>query len=241
MPSRLPILLLAAAALRAPQPLAPPATLPANALHSGDNAATYDVEQDDHTIIPDPNGIYHLYPAPFALHFHGDIDDIAVTASHNDKLITALAAEKRPILTLVATGCAYGEGELLVNDDSSLAPFDTFKSFFDKDADLYAKLLPARLGSLPVVLDASIEYSTAYAPPNAGDYIQKIDTLFQSDGSLFAAASTRPATQPAAAPPKLDWKKQTDLYLAILINSPAEVAKFKHAGFQTAHLRFDLK
>lgn len=217
-----------------------PATRPGEELRCGEHAARFEVVQNGVVVAADGAGVYHLRAGPFAIRIQGDVGDFGMAASHNDGLAKAIAAEKGPVITLVASNAAYEKGSLLVDDLGTLARYETYKEWFKDDAGAYAKLLKGKLGSVPVALDSMLQYPTAYAPDGATDYTHTIDTLQEADRSLFAP-DTSDHTRASPPVPTLEWGKQGELFLTLFVTAPIDGELFERVSARSVQLRFDGK
>lgn len=217
-------------------------TLPTNVLRSGDHQAAFEIRQDDQTIKLDATNLYHLRAAPFSIHVTGDVDDVAVANAHTDTLIKALSAEKRPVVYMTATSAACALGDLFINDQSALTPWDTFKITFGDEAEKSTKIFAEKLGQLPVIIDSSIQFLAAFKSEDSHDCSFQISNLFQTDGLLFNYSNRNDLTNSHAPVRKLDWAKESEIFMVIFIISPVDESKhFEKIDWKGVHLKFDKK
>jgi hypothetical protein len=218
------------------------ATLSTNVLRSGNHQATFEIRQDDQAPQQDSTNTFHLRPAPFSIHLTGDVDDVAIANAHTDTLIKALSAAKRPVVFITATNAVYDPGNLFINDKSTLTPWETFKIVFGDEAGESTKVLNEKLGQLPVVLDSSIQFLAAYLPNGRHDCSFQITTLYQIDRLLFNYSNREELDQSRTPIQKLDWAKESEVFMVLLITSPIDNNEFfRKIDWKGIHVIFDKK
>jgi len=104
-----------------------------NQLQCPKRKATFEFWQDDKLVKRDDDGILHLAPRSFEIRIAGDVDNVFLLTSTKPGFAKALREAKNPLAILEATGCAYGEGDILVQESAGLATWDEAKKWIFAD------------------------------------------------------------------------------------------------------------